>query len=180
MTKVPNVGAGIPSGAPQAHEESGTIVTASLLIPEDELDDELDDELEEDDELELDELEELDELLSPDDELEEELLELEAPVVAPPQPVTAAKISKTKERPTAALLLNSFKAGIISHLIRGFVKWRARSRLAQFWRRACDHKKTGVLNLVLLCQTISRKCEEPVRLPGFVMSKVVNASFGTF
>jgi hypothetical protein len=113
MTKVPNVGAGIPSGAPQAHEESGTIVAASLLIPEDELDEELDEELE------LDELEELDELLSPDedDELEDELLELEELVVVPPQPVTAAKISKTNERPTDVLLRNSFKPCIISHLI---------------------------------------------------------------
>lgn len=88
-------------------------------MPEDELDDELDEELEDDDELELDEL---DELLIPDeeDELDDELLELEEPVVAPPQPVTTAKISKTKERPTAALLLNSFKVGIVLHLIQGF------------------------------------------------------------
>jgi hypothetical protein len=91
----------MPSGAPQAQEESGTIIAASLAIPEDELDDELDDELEED-ELELDELDELDELVRPEDELdeelEEELLELEELVVVPPQPDIAANASKTNER----------------------------------------------------------------------------------
>lgn len=96
-------------------------MTASLAIPEDELDEledelELDEELDDEDELELDELEELlrpDEEL--DEELEDELLELEEPV-APPHPVKLAIANNTAPRPNFFLKHKFFKARMQLHL----------------------------------------------------------------
>lgn|GEM_PF-5977298 len=143
------MGAGIPSGAPQAQEASGTKISASLAMPEDELDEldeELDEELEEDEELELDELEEL---VRPDDELEdeldEELLELEElleELVVPPQPDSAAKVSTTLH-PSAAVFvhINFCMAGMVMHPIMVFIEnltGETGRGVAQL--RAQDHK----------------------------------------
>lgn len=96
-------------------------MTASLAIPEDELDElvdelELDEELDDEDELELDELEELlrpDEAL--DEELEDELLELEEPV-APPHPAKLAIANNTAPRPSFFLKHKLFEARMQLHL----------------------------------------------------------------
>lgn len=96
-------------------------MTASLAIPEDELDEledelELDEELDDEDELELDELEELlrpDEAL--DEELEDELLELEEPV-APPHPAKLAIANNTAPRPSFFLKHKFFEARMQLHL----------------------------------------------------------------
>lgn len=100
-------------------------MTASLAIPEDELDEledelELDEELDDEDELELElELDELEELLRPDEELDEELedelLELEEPV-APPHPAKLAIANNTAPRPSFFLKHKFFEARMQLHL----------------------------------------------------------------
>jgi hypothetical protein len=75
-------------------------MTASLAIPEDELD-ELEDELELDEEL--------------DEELEDELLELEEPV-APPHPAKLTIAKNTAPRPSFFLKHKFFKARMQLHL----------------------------------------------------------------